>query len=363
MRFFNNKIHKSIKEEIERQIAGVCASKEEIERKIADVRASIPTLTIYGDQPRFSPPLWNDLSCAIQNPSQPVKYSIEAQMANGVSAAEVLINASLLLSRPHQQTLELLGCDNIMMEAQQDSFPLPAGQNRQNYFVDMDIAYWLTGLADRITLINAADRHGVKVSRFLDFGSSSGRVLRHFPRTGVAESYGSDICLQDVEWARLHLPGVTIVQGLSTPPIPFEDNFFDLIHAGSVFTHIAEFEDSWLCELRRILKPGGLAYLTIHPERIWAEMSSPDHILTRLLLSAPHRVEPPYQTFTLDSVQGPMPSPRVVFRLMTYPVNNTNVVHSDVWIAERWGRIFELVERIPKAHGDHQDAIVLRKRG
>ena len=335
---------------------------EEINRQIAEVRASIPTLTVYADQPRFSPPLWNELSRGILNPSQPVRHSIEAQMANGLSATEILSTASSILTRSHQQILERFGWDKILTEALQDSLSLPAGQDRQNYFADMDLAYWLMGLADRITLIDAANRHGVKVSRFLDFGSSSGRVLRHFPRAGVAESYGVDLCIQDVEWARLHLPGVVIVQGLSTPPTPFEDHFFDLIYAGSVFTHIAEFEDSWLCELRRILKPGGLAYMTIHPERIWAEMSSPDHILTRLLLSSPHRIEPSHQAFTLDSIQGPMPSPRVVFRFTAYPVNNTNVVHSDAWIAERWGRIFEIVERIPKAHGDHQDAIVLRKR-
>ena len=37
-----------------------------------------------------------------------------------------------------------------------------------------------------------------------------------------------------------------------------------MIYAGSVFTHIADLAVAWLLELRRVLAPGGRAYLTFH---------------------------------------------------------------------------------------------------
>lgn len=330
-------------------------------KEIQDIRASIPSLTVFGNQPRFAPPLWNDLSRGIQAPLEPIGKLIENQSKES-PFTDLLLDALQRLTPSHRTELEAMGRDAILAEAEADALPVPAGMDRQNYFVNMDLIYWISGLADRNALLALAKKYGLKIDRFLDFGCSSGRVLRHFPRAGISECYGADLCLSDIDWLRHHLPTVTPLQCAVLPPLPLEDNCLDMIHAGSVFTHIAEFEEAWLCELRRVLKPGGLAYLTIHPERIWAEMSSENHILTRLLLSTPHRVEPSYETFTLESVRGSMPYGRMVFRVLCYPVNNTNVVHSDEWIETRWGRVFELVERIPRAHGDHQDAILLRKR-
>ncbi len=333
---------------------------ETLRREVEKLRESIPSLAIYG-QPLFSPPLWNDGRIGVSQPLPPVG-KLMADENGGFFTDEILRLASRELIQPLQDALSSLGWEAALAEAESDHAPLPVAHDRQGYFGDAHALYWLSGLADRQMLLAAAAKYGRSVTRFLDFGASSGRVLRHFPRARVAECFGAEIRTQDVEWARLYLPDVTIVQGLSCPPLPFEDGYFDLIHAGSVFTHIAEFEEAWLCELRRVLKPGGIAYLTIHPERIWSELANPEHFITRYLLAAPHRIEPAYRLFTIDDLHGPMPAGRVVFRLLTFPINNTNVIHSDSWIAERWGRIFEILERIPNAHGQHQDAIVLQKR-
>ena len=48
------------------------------------------------------------------------------------------------------------------------------------------------------------------------------------------------------------------------PHVPFEDSSFDLVFSGSVFTHIDDLADAWFLELRRVLKPGGLLYFTVH---------------------------------------------------------------------------------------------------
>ena len=52
-------------------------------------------------------------------------------------------------------------------------------------------------------------------------------------------------------------PGASILEWGCTafPHLPFEDNTFTLIYAGSVFTHILQLMDAWVMEFPRILKP------------------------------------------------------------------------------------------------------------
>ena len=107
--------------------------------------------------------------------------------------------------------------------------------------------------------------------RLLDFGCASGRVLRHVAcQQDRAEPWGCDIARNNVEWISTHLPrSIRVFQNTIFPHLPVEDRFFDVICAFSVFTHIDDFEDLWLLELRRVLRPGGIAFLTIHSERSW----------------------------------------------------------------------------------------------
>jgi ubiquinone/menaquinone biosynthesis C-methylase UbiE len=53
----------------------------------------------------------------------------------------------------------------------------------------------------------------------------------------------------------------------TAPHLPFEDDYFDLVYCGSVFTHISDLADAWLLEIRRILRTGAYAYITIHDNK------------------------------------------------------------------------------------------------
>jgi cyclopropane fatty-acyl-phospholipid synthase-like methyltransferase len=47
------------------------------------------------------------------------------------------------------------------------------------------------------------------------------------------------------------------------PPLPYEDNFFDIITGISVFTHLSEaLHHTWFKELTRICSRNGILYLT-----------------------------------------------------------------------------------------------------
>jgi ubiquinone/menaquinone biosynthesis C-methylase UbiE len=262
--------------------------------------------------------------------------------------------------------MEAFGPQAIRRHAERDADPLPAPPDREHYGGDNHLSYWLSGLADCLWLEQLADRHGVALDNgVLDFGCSSGRVLRHFAARGSAAAcYGADLQPQAVRWARRHLTGATIALSTVIPSLPLADGSVDLVYAGSVFTHIDDFEEATLLELRRVLKPGGIAVLTFHPGRIWADMAAdPQHPVRKVVQRARHRLDPQgIEPIGDDVFATPLAGERVVFTGVTYPVNNTNVIHTHAWVRAHWGRVFDVLEIVETAHSGHQDAAVLRPR-
>ncbi|MBX7043053.1 MAG: class I SAM-dependent methyltransferase [Ignavibacteria bacterium] len=110
--------------------------------------------------------------------------------------------------------------------------------------------------------------------RILELGCGAGRMLRWLhPMASDNEIYGVDISAEHIFWANRNLkPPFSFATTTIVPHLPFEDNFFGLIFAGSVFTHIDDQVETWLFELARCLKPGGKFYVTIH------DMKTIDHL-------------------------------------------------------------------------------------
>ncbi len=169
--------------------------------------------------------------------------------------------------------------------ALRDNVPLPAPGDREGYLAYDDIGYWLLGLGDALWLVELARRHGINLSEgtaILDLGCSSGRVLRHVRSVACdVDLRGVEIATQCVRWARTHLPSwIQITHGTVLPVLPFPDAHFDIVYAGSVLTHIDEFEEAWLSELRRVLKPSGIAAITFLPVTLWTTLAKePDHFI------------------------------------------------------------------------------------
>jgi SAM-dependent methyltransferase len=98
----------------------------------------------------------------------------------------------------------------------------------------------------------------------LDWGCGSGRTLRwlwEYP--AWREQYrGCDVDRDAIEWLRQQ--GMASVEVCNpTPPLPYPDDAFAGLFAFSVLTHIHPQEHAaWYHEIARVLRPGGLAYLT-----------------------------------------------------------------------------------------------------
>jgi SAM-dependent methyltransferase len=176
----------------------------------------------------------------------------------------------------------------------------------------------------------------------LDFGCGAGRTLRHFlPEADTAEFWGCDIDAESIAWLDANLsPPLRLFENGPEPPLSVPDETFDLIYAVSVFTHLAETWSSWLLELRRVLKPGGLLVATFMgegmSERIAGEEWDEDRVGMNVIRYG--------QSWDLG---GPM------------------VLHSPWWIREHWGRGFDVLELRPQgfatpvAHG--QGIVTLQK--
>lgn len=94
--------------------------------------------------------------------------------------------------------------------------------------------------------------------RLLDFGCGWGRLLRPFLKDFPAEHlFGTDLDAEVIEAARALLPEARFDCNHRLPPLPYEDDSFDIVIANSVFSHLAERNFLlWMEELRRVLKPG-----------------------------------------------------------------------------------------------------------
>lgn len=105
---------------------------------------------------------------------------------------------------------------------------------------------------------------------FLDFATGFGRNLRFYMKdVAPGNLYGSDVwdailslCLKD--FAREGQPDVNFGLNEAFPPTKYTDNTFDIIILYSLFSHLSEDAHlQWLQEFKRILKPGGLVFVTI----------------------------------------------------------------------------------------------------
>ncbi len=99
----------------------------------------------------------------------------------------------------------------------------------------------------------------------LDFGCSSGRVLRILASVlPDVRCLGYDPNAAAVGWAAAHLPGEYVVSPLS-PPLELPSASLDGAYAVSVWTHFAARPAAaWLAEMARVIRPGGALVITTH---------------------------------------------------------------------------------------------------
>jgi ubiquinone/menaquinone biosynthesis C-methylase UbiE len=185
-------------------------------------------------------------------------------------------------------------------------------------------------------------------SRILEFGCSTGRMIRWLGDVAQKrEVWGVDITAGDIVWCSQHLsPPFHFVTTTLLPHLPFEDRYFDLIYAGSVFTHIDDLAKTWLLELCRVLRPGGRLYITISDRHTIEVLDKlPDHWYSRYL-----QARSEYRKFAKSD-----------FGMFTIDRHIASQVFYDVdYFCQMLKPVFEVISVVPEAYG-FQTGVLLRR--
>lgn len=182
-----------------------------------------------------------------------------------------------------------------------------------------------TGLARKRAIVaSLPSSFSFEGKRVLDFGCGAGRVLRHFlPEATASEFWGCDVHRPTIDWLSEALAPPMRFFVNDERPLPQPDDYFDLVYALSVFTHITYEWSDWLTELHRVLKPDGLLLATFMGPSTWeraARRPIDEDVLGMAVLGL-HR--------QLADTSGPV------------------VLHSPWWIESRWGRAFDILSIRP----------------
>ncbi len=150
-----------------------------------------------------------------------------------------------------------------------DADPVPPPRLIYDVINDYKIEVFIeTGLKSAAKIEKALKKAGFPINDFtsiLDFGCGCGRIIRHWPAKTNAGLSGSDYNPKLIDWCSDHLDFGRFFANDLEPPLECGNGNFDLIYANSVFTHLDEqLQNSWLVELRRVLRPGGVLVLTTH---------------------------------------------------------------------------------------------------
>jgi SAM-dependent methyltransferase len=208
--------------------------------------------------------------------------------------------------------------------------------------------YWLSGLETFGNFYEAISTHldRSRVRRLLDWGCGCGRV------TGVMlkcltdlEVHGCDIDRDAVEWCGRNLPPGRFATITSHPPTAYADETFDVITACSVLTHLTqELQSLWLCEMRRILAPGGLLLASVHGDFFTQSLRIPPRVKEEVRSKG-------ISDGTLDKILDGI-APESYYRA-TY--------QSKEYTCREYARYFKVLDYIELGMGNVQDLVIMQK--
>jgi ubiquinone/menaquinone biosynthesis C-methylase UbiE len=131
----------------------------------------------------------------------------------------------------------------------------------------------------KANLLRIAEQTGT--GRLLDIGCGTGFVISLLADT-FDEIHGVDPTTAMLEKVDIGRGNVTLHEGVAEA-LPFPDATFDLVTAYSVLHHLADHRPA-LAEAARVLRPGGVLYVDLEPNRaFWRSVESvEEHYANRL---------------------------------------------------------------------------------
>jgi len=250
--------------------------------------------------------------------------------------------------------------------------PVPPREMWEGYGLN-ETEYLDSGRRHMATMQELLQKAGLQTpQRVLDLGCAAGRMIRFFPREKDRPAiWGADINAKYIEWCQQQLSPPFLFTTITTlPHLPFEDNYFDVVYCGSVFTHITDLADAWFLEVQRVLGRRGFAYITIHDkgslQTLLARSSgsidqlAPSDVSWEKPCGEPgtssagaYWINEFNKTVDLDTLDY------ASFSFSQDPYSN--IFYDRDYLVDKWSRFSEIVSVNPRAYGG-QTALLFRKR-
>ena len=149
------------------------------------------------------------------------------------------------------------------------------------------------------------------------------------------------------------MPWATFKANQPLPPIDYPDATFDLVYNHSVFTHIDEnYQDQWLAELRRVVKPGGHLILSVHGEPAFLVF---EENVKKSGVGDPSLIRRELSTKGISFIHDD------AFTGGPFPDFYHSTFHAPWYVFEHWGRFFNVAAYIPRGSMGFQDFVLLQR--
>ena len=192
-------------------------------------------------------------------------------------------------------------------------------------------------------------------SKVLDMGIGVGRVSSQvYPiYCDALELHGCDVDETAIRYLSEHFPKLNVITTSYYPPLPYPSHYFDLVYSISLWTHFCEQDQHrWLEEVSRVLKPGGIALISIAGETS--------------LKAQQDRSNPLWQGVSWEDVMNAgiiyKRYPKAILDTACPGTNSEygGTLLSNAWVKENFSRYLK-IEKIMPAVISRQDLVVLVK--
>lgn len=197
---------------------------------------------------------------------------------------------------------------------------------------------------------------GVEAPRVLDFGCGIGRVAIPLHHELALPTDCCDVDESAIQYLSRCLPSVSCFVSDFFPPLPFGDSSFDIVYSVSIWTHLSiDMQLPWLEEVRRVLKPGGIALISTSSFKAlaarrrrkmgyWVDVTDEQLVREGIIYK-----ESKYLHEKKENYPG-----------VTASYGMT--AHHPDWIRENWSSAFDIVDIRESLVAGTQDLNILRKR-
>jgi SAM-dependent methyltransferase len=200
--------------------------------------------------------------------------------------------------------------------------------------------------------------------RVLDIGCGWGRITRFFARDFLPSSiFGIDIDPDAIAICKSLGVNGTFIVTKPSEGLPFPENYFQVITASSVFTHLPENVATKLVhELSRVAAPGCIFVFTVEDE----------YLLSLIAQLGENPASPRWQLLSkykndIHCLKRDYKEGNYIYLTTNDEAVRSSSVYGDAivskeWVLKNWGHLFNLLEYVPSKPHIYQAVVVMQKK-